>query len=260
MHVVAIHDIEPADGSRAAALAAVLGVTPYDARSRVMNAGPSVVAVLPEPAEARALASRLDAAGFATIVRDAATVERDAFWSPVRSFVVEPRSLLITPVGGDPHPLPWAAIRLILRGTDIARSTTTTTATEKKFSVGRAVVSGGLVRNKKVKVQHTHDEQTREGFLHVYAAGHPVSVFVETAVDYTGLGELLQSARTANFLVLLGLLRERAPQAAFDERLLHGVGQGAILGPRLDPSRHLRLASALIAAAAARISDGGRAN
>ncbi len=251
MYVVAIHSTEPADGSRAPALAAALGVTAFDVRHRVLSPGPCVVVASPDPDAARAVAARLEAAGFPSLVRDADAIARSTIWTTVRSFELGAAGMQVTPRQGDPFDIPWAAVRLLVRGTAVDAETTVETHTEKRFSLGRAVASGGLVYNKKVKVEHTHTEQTREGFFHLYAAGLPVSVFGETTVEYTGLGERMQPTRAVNFAVLIERIRELAPHAAYDDRLQTRVGQSVLLGPTLDPGRYLSVASALISATTA---------
>jgi hypothetical protein len=251
MYVVVIHSTEPADGSRAVALAAVLGGTAFDVRHRVLSPGPCVVAATPDAAVARDLAARLAAAGFPSLIRDADAIARSDIWTTARSFELRAGGMTVAPRQGDSYEVPWSAVRLLVRGTAVSSETTVETQTEKKFSMGRAVASGGLVRNKKVKVEHSHTEQLREGFFHLYAAGLPVSVFGETTVDYVGLGERMQPTRTVNFVVLIERIRELAPQAAYDDRLQTRVGQSVLLGPTLDPGRYLSVASALISATTA---------
>lgn len=252
MYVVAIYSTEPTDGSRAPALAAVLGGTAFDVRHRVLSPGPCVVAATPDAVVARDLAARLQAAGFPSLVRDADAIARSNIWTVVRSFELGAAGIRATPRQGEPLDIPWSAVRLVVRGTMVDTETTVETHTEKKFDLGRAVASGGLMRNKKVKVEHTHTEQTREGFFHLYAAGLPVAVFGETTVDYQGLGERMQHTRAVNFVVLIDHIREQicelAPHAAYDDRLLTRVGQSVLLGPTLDPGRYLSVASALLSA------------
>jgi len=144
----------------------------------------------------------------------------------------------------------WEHITLVVHGNALAEETTTEVVTSKNFSPGRAIATGGMIKSKKTRTESTSTERSREGFLHIYAPG-TIAVVRETAVDYGGLGSALQVSRSANFMGLLAMLRERAPQARFDDRLLKLVGQAQVLGNVLDPLRHIRLASALIAAAAA---------
>ena len=85
--------------------------------------------------------------------------------------------------------------------------------------------------------------------MHVYARGGKIAVIGEQSMDYAGLGDLLEHARSANFLALLKLIRQRAPHADVDERLLTHAGQTTVLSGRLDPAPYVKLASGLIAGA-----------
>ena len=73
-----------------------------------------------------------------------------------------------------------------------------------------------------------------------------IVAFYENAVVYEGLGSSRALSRSANFLQLLAELRKRSPAARFDDRLLNKAGAAALLGNRLDPERHMVIATALL--------------
>jgi hypothetical protein len=248
--VVAIHALDPQDSSRAPALAEALGCTAYEARGRLVTAGPSVVAQGVDREPLAEVGRRLKAAGFRVILVDTAVIERPGLWYEVRSFELAPAGWRVMTRGGERTAMRWDRIDLVVRGRATRETMTTEVQTEKRFSAARAIATGGMVRSKKTTTETTHTETTPEGFLHVFAHG-AVAVIRETAVDYGGLGEALEVSRAANFMALLATLRERAPRARFDDRLLRHVAAAQILGTTLDPVRYARLASALIATAAA---------
>ncbi len=247
MHVVAIYGARPGDSSQVEALAKGLACGAYDARARLTHDGPSVVAVHRERGPMEGTATRLRTLGFQVVIVDSEQVEQPERWHSVRTFELLPPGWRITMRGGRRVAIPWPDVTLIARGTGITETTSTEVVKGKKLAVGRAIATGGLVRNKKTKKEVSHSRSEREGFLHVYARGS-VSVVRETAVDYGGLEDGLQLSRAANFLALLQTLRQRAPRAVFDDSLLTRVGQARVLGPQLDPQRYLRLASALVSA------------
>lgn len=248
--VVAIHSTAPGDSSLPTALAGALGCTAYEARGRLITAGPSVVAQGVDRAPLEAVATKLRSAGFRVLLLDAAVLQRPGLWWEVRSFELAPAGWRVTTRDGSRTAMKWDQIRLVVRGTAVAESTTTEVVKGKRFSAARAVATGGMIRSKKTTTETTSTETTREGYLHVYAPG-VVAVIRETGVDYTGLGGAMEVSSSANFMAFLNTLRERVPRARFDDRLLKQVGQAQILGSKLDPGRYPRLASALIAAAAA---------
>ena len=257
MILVAIHHTQPTDGSRAPALAAALGKTAYDVRARVLAPGPCVVTVTKDPAQARATEDALRAAGFSTLVRDSAGLDRPERRFDLRSFALEPEGWRLVNRAGREVVVPYGAVRVLIVGMGVVTTTETEVVTKKKRSLGRAVMTGGLSTKKKVKHRVAHTLQARERFLHAYTAAGGVVVARETAVDYGGLGAprtqpterpAQQATRAADFERLVAALRQRAPRAAFDDRLLTVPGQRQLLGPALDPEAHADLASALLAA------------
>ena len=250
MHVVAIYDTAPSDGSLAPALAKAMGLHAMDVRHRVMSPGPCIVAVHNDADAASELCMRLNAADFPAFVRDVPAVQGSPVWVPVRSFTMDSSGIDWRPPGrGDAFRMAWEDIHLVVRGTRVAVTETSETIERKSFSMARAVATGGLVRKKKVKVEQSRTEQQREGFIHVYSAAGKIAVIGEQSFDYKGLGGLLEHSRAANFIALLKLIRQRAASATLDDRLLTHAGQTTLLSGRLDTQEHIKLASALIAGA-----------
>ena len=199
---------------------------------------------------AHATCKRLIASGFPAFSRDVSAVQQSPVWTAARGFSLSAEGIRWHPSGvGEPFPMRWSDIHLIVRGTRVTVTESVETVKQKSFSVTRAVATSGIVRNKTVKTEQSRTEQQREGFIHVYERGGRVAIIGEQSMDYAGLGDLLERSRSSNFLVLLKVIRQRAPGADIDERLLTHAGQANVLSGRLDPSSYLKLASGLIAGA-----------
>ena len=246
MYLVAIHSINPQDDGLAPILARILGCTAYEARGRLISAGPSVVAHGLESRPLQTLASTLKAAGFRVLLLNTAAIERPGLWWEARSFELSPTAWRVTTRDAKRTVMKWDRISLIVRGKSRIETSTTEVTQGKQFSAARAVASGGMVRKKKVRTETTKTGTDHEGFLHIYSPGS-VIVIRESAITYTGLGNHLKPTRNANFMALIELLKRRAPRAPFDDRLLRHAGLVQILGPTLDPASHTHLASALLA-------------
>jgi hypothetical protein len=117
--------------------------------------------------------------------------------------------------------LPYAEIAALIRAAQISTLDSTVTTVEKKLNVGRALMTGGLMMNKKVeKTTHSASEE-REQVLYAFPRGtHTPLVFRESVLRYQGLGPHLKSVTAQNFATLIELLRERAPHALYDQRML----------------------------------------
>jgi hypothetical protein len=248
MNVVGIHSLNEDRKNRPAALAAAIGATAYEASSRlrVPGNGPLVIAVFADLQKAEDLAGRLNAADFPAVVLTAAEIETESRQSTVRRFSLAAQGLIVES-GNSNIDIPYQEVGLILRGTAITSSTATETSKERKFSVERALLSGGAMLTKTTKTEREVTTEEREGFFSLYAKGRPGLLFRENSLVYDSLGLARKHSSSANMGYLISELRSRCPAAVYDERLLARAAQAALLGPTLRPEGHLPVATALLA-------------
>jgi len=255
MHIVAVYRLQGPPEELAGQLAGLLATTAYEMRSRVMapGGGPAVVARFAEAGPATACAEALRQAGFAVLVIDSAAPVREPF--PVHRLFLGTEGLRAVSRQEQGLEIPYAAVQLLVRGTGISTSSTTETSTERKFSLGRAVATGGLVMSKTQKTVTESTSEARESFCVLYAAGQPPLVLRQAAMDYQPFGADLKPTRDANFNWACSELRRRCGHAAWDERLQTRAGQVQLLGPGLPPEQYLDLAIRLLARAL--LADAG---
>lgn len=248
MYIVAIDNLGEDREVLARALSVALGTTVYDAlvRVRVPGKGPFIVAVYNEKNIAFERADKLGAAGFRSLVLGQDEVETDEMRTIVRRFLFSESELEIEARTGDPVRIKFALIDIIIRGTRIAHTTETETVKGRKFDAGRAVLSGGLMTTKSVKITQQSTTELREGFIQVYSGNRHPLVFLESALLYDSLGAAIQPTRAANFACVLAELKRRCPGAVYDDRLLTRAGQSQLLGPMFDPEKNLNLAVSLL--------------
>jgi hypothetical protein len=122
----------------------------------------------------------------------------------------------------------------------------TETTERRQLSLGRAVLTGGLMVTKTVKTSKSEVQIDVAGFLHLYPAAGPPLVFRQGDLNFAGLGKELQPSVAANFTRLVAVLRELCPKARYDERLATPPGQARLLGPSLPPASHLDVAITLL--------------
>ncbi len=249
MHVVAIHRLKDDKQNLAAALAAILKGTAFEALSRLRapGSGPFVVGVFAEQERAAALAKELESGGFSAAVLSAGELDREAGWWNIRRFSLNDQDLFVESIDSQSLTLAYQDIDLILRGTGISSSTSTETTKERKFDAGAAMLSGGLKMTKTTKTTREVTKEEREGFFTLYAVNNPTLLFRENSLAYDALGSCRGLSRSANFAQLAAELRRRCPAARYDDRLLNRAGAAALLGPSLSPEKHLVAATALLA-------------
>jgi hypothetical protein len=255
MHVVALQFDKDAGDALAVRLAAVLGRTLLEARGRVSEpeGGPAVLATFGAPGPAEEYAEELRSRGFEVLVLPPEEVERDGQRLVVRSFELGSGALTVQSRQGKTVVVPWPEVRLLLRGIVRMQHKRTVMVQQRELSLGRAILTHGLVVTKVKKSPRTEVVPgENEGFLHLYAPSAPPLVFPQNDLDYSGLvglGPGLEPSAAANFARLGAALRAACPEARYDERLATQQGQARLLGPSLPPERHLDVAVTLLSRA-----------
>ena len=249
MNAVAIYNLGQDREKRAAALASALGMTMYEALSRLRSPGngPFTIGVFAEQERAVQTEEKLRSAGFSAVVLTEGEIIAERSPLSARKFVLGENELAVVTETGKSLIVSFQDIRLILRGTGIVSVTATETVKNRSLSLGRAAMSGGLMITKTAKAVQEVATEERLAFFNLYAGDNRVIVFRENTLLFDSLGPALQPSRTLNFTYLIAELRSRSPHAEYDERLLTRPAQIALLGPTLNPEEHLSVATALLA-------------
>jgi hypothetical protein len=248
VNVVAIHYAPGAGEAMAGALAEALDKTPYEARARLSDpeGGPAVVARYGEIEAAWACAGRLRANGISPILLTEEDLEKDSRRFLVRSFELGGDRLTAVSRRGETAEVAYRDLDLFLRGIRIAETIETKTTEQRKFSLGRALATQGLMMTKTVRKTEKLTTVEREELVHLYAAGRPPLVFRSGALDYRSFGPDLQPSVQAQFTRLVAEMRRAFPQVPYSERLANRQSRSRILGPGLSDD-HLDVAISLLA-------------
>lgn len=221
-------------------LAACAGVTAAEARTRLAGDLPRIAAVVADPQAAADLARRLTDAGFLAGAVAASRVEHDADRDIVASIALGDEALTATLQGaGGVREIPWSQVSLVLHGTLTTTRETTEERTTKKFSAGRALLTGGLVMRKSETTSETKTNVASQAFLYLHAGdGGPTLALYERRTNYAALGRALLPSSRANFDQVLAQIRARATNARIDGRLMRPVGLGVapLPPPGMDPA------------------------
>lgn len=247
MHVVVIDGWREETAELAQALADALGVTAYEARQRLIGGGPAVAASFADEQQAMALATKLEQRGISTMVVDAAAVRSRAGRFIVRRFELGKWSLRIETGDGKCADIPYDEIDLLLPGASTTGYSETKTVTERKLSVGKTLLSGGIPMTKKVERQEEVMTEERRKVLYLYAGNRSPVDFSQDGMTYDGLGADMKLSRELNFAYLISELRRLSPAAVYDDRLMNRLGQVRLLGPAQNPEANLDLAAEILA-------------
>jgi len=248
MHLVAVHNWQEEEAEVAKTIAEAMGTVVFEARQKISGGGPAVLASFAELQRAQTLAGRLSQAGVPTLVVDAAAVRSRN--QPIRAchFVLGPQALQIKTFAGELFVVDYGAIELLLVAICTAGQTqTTTTETERKFSLGKTLLAGGVPMTKKVQSEKIVNVEERDEALWLYTREGTVVIFNRGAMNYDGLGDAMQFTRDLNFAHLKNQLRSLASQAGYDDRLLKRATMIRLLGPALNPETDFDLAFEILA-------------
>lgn len=248
MQIVVIYGWQQAESEVAKSIAETLGILIFEARQKIAGGGPVVLANFADQGEAEELAARLSQAKVPAFVVDSEAVRNRQRPFQVRRFVPGDQVLQIESLTGELRDLSYVSVELLLVATGSSgTSQTTATLTERKFSLGKTLLSGGVPMTSKVTSQTTMTSEERDETLWLYSTGQTVVIFDRAAINYDGLGDAMQITRELNFAHLKSELRRLAPQAVYDDRLLKRAGLVHLLGLNLSPESDLDLAFEILA-------------
>jgi hypothetical protein len=220
MFVVALLALGTPAEVEAAALAGDLGITAFEAGQLVRGFLPSVVLRTPDLARAQALGRALHGRGHHAVMCDTAQVAASSAMQSVRVFRLQPDALVAVGPTGEETFLPFADVVAVVRAVHRSSGAKTAVTREKKFDIGRAVLTQGLSMHKTVEKQTSQTVEEREPVVYLFRTSGPPWLLTETGCRYDGLGPHLRPVRLENFNTLVRLLREACPAAPYDERLV----------------------------------------
>ena len=219
MFVVAIAELRTPLEIEAAALAADHKTTVYEERLNLTAGLPAVVLTTPDIDLARAALGRLRARGHGAIAVDSGVVIASSDMIEARRFRLEERAL----AAGDPADshLPWDDLLAILRATHRSQTATETERKQKEFSLGRALATGGLIVSKTTTHTSSSVRPFQEQVVYLFRkSGETPWILRETGTHWGALNLTTIQSSMQSFVTTVGRLRERAPGAVYDERLM----------------------------------------
>ncbi len=247
MYIVAVHNWQKEDVEVAKIIAEKTGTVAFEARQKISGGGPAVLASFADLQQAEVLAGKLSQAGVPALVIDTVAVRSRNQPLHVCRFVLAPQKLQLESFNGELFEIDYDKIDLLLVAICSAGQTQmTTTETERKFSLGKTLLAGGVPMTKKVKSDKTVNIEERDETLWLYVRGGATVIFNRGAMNYEGLGDAMQFTRELNFAYLKNELRRLAPQAVYDDRLIKRAVLIRLLGPALNPETAFDLACEIL--------------
>jgi len=229
VYVVAIRRLASSVDEAAAIVADEIRSVVYTERVKLRAGEPCVVLASPDRERATALAKRLASPGNDVIIVDDTDVVASSDMVLIREVRFDAEAFVaITEL--TELALPWHDLAALLPATHRTRTETTKSVTEKKFALGRAIVTGGLARNKTVTKDVVTRTDDNEPVLYLFRRGRQLPwLLSQSRARFGGLGARLGPIAAPNFAATIDELRRRAPTARFDDRLVGRRGSVADL-------------------------------
>jgi len=247
MHIVVINRWKKDTDDLKQKIAKTLGITAYEVQQRMLCGSPTVLVSFADPQQALALVNKLNPLGIATMVVDATEVHSRTGNIIVRHFKLNESSLFIETGDNRTAEIPYDKIDVLLPATSTVTFSETKTTTEKKLSLGKTLLTGGIPMFNKVTHQQevTSEDSKKVLYLYVNKRRDPI-IFSQDGVTYEGLGEAMKLSRGMNFTYLISELHRLSPAAAYDDRLLKRIGQVRLLGPTINPDTNIDIAAEIL--------------
>ena len=259
MHIVVVHNWQNEASGVAKTIAETLGILIFEARQKIAGGTPVALVSLADPLQASRISEELFRHGVPAFVIDSQELRSRNQSHAVARFVLGEQQLQIETSSGESLALDYTAVEsLLLASCSAGELQTSHSIAERKFSLGKTLLAGGVPMTKKVKTEVKMTSEERDQTLWLYTRDGKLWIFGRGAMNYTGLGSALQLSCDLNFTYLKNELRRRAPQAAFDDRLLRRGELIRVLGQPLRAETDLDLAFEILARSLREQQAGGK--
>jgi hypothetical protein len=210
----------------AKALAADLGTTVYEERLKLTAGVPLLALSTTDGAVARDLVAKLRARGHRAQLCRASEIVPPTV---LKQFTFDADGL---DSGADQ--LPWDDVSALVQARHHVHTEKTATIKERKFDLGRAVMTGGLMTSKTSKREVVTTSDDVEHVLYLFrASDEPPWLLREHGTNYSCLGARRDPTSARNFATAVELFRAHAPHARFDDSLARRPVKEADLFARL---------------------------
>lgn len=215
-YVVAIGTLGTTLEAEARALAEDVGSTAYEERLKLVGGVPAIVLTTRDGNAAQALVAKLRARGHRAQLCRVSEVVAASAMIVLRQFHLDDDALR----SGQDR-LPWSDISALIRARHRSTATSVDIVKDKKFDLGRAIVTGGLMTRRTEKREVVTRSETTEQVLYLFrASGCTPWLLREHSAHYGALGAALAPSAMLNFAIAVEQFRARASQARFDDGLL----------------------------------------
>ncbi len=205
----------------ALALAPLSSLAAYDLKLRLAGPLPVVFERVPDAQRARQLLVALRARGHGAVACDLARVASSEQMTSPRSYELGAHAFVALDPAWGQRQMPYVDLLALIRANSATIEQSSSISKRKKLSLGRAAMTGGLVMRKSTTTDQRSTAEEREQVLYLIRDnGQDPMLLRERHLRHQGLGALVKPTSLENFGTLVARLRQEAPQALYDDRLV----------------------------------------
>jgi hypothetical protein len=208
-------------------LAPLLGLVAFDLRLRL--AGPiPVLLARADKDRADELVGLLRERGHGAIACDLDDITDSAEMVSPRTYQFGGDDFIASHPSFGSQAVPWADFVALIRASTVVEETSQVSK-QKKFSMTRAVLTGGMVMRRTKTTLKQSRSQEREQVLYIFCRTGPAPILLrQTRLHHQGLGDQVAHSSLDNFSALIEQLRRHASHAMYDEGLLTSRRQSSL--------------------------------
>lgn len=201
-------------------LAQLMGMLPYEARLRLSSGLPVILTRGIALNVAQQNLSALRAHGFGAVAIDEAAAPSSEHAQVAASFELADGELRVAARANQSSVIRYPQLIACVRAIEVSEEEQATETVEKKFSLGRTALSGGLMTSKTVRksINKKSGEHEQVAYLFRHDSSEPL-MLRERALSYAGLGSERGHSAAESLSRLIAALRQRAPNMLVDDRL-----------------------------------------
>lgn len=211
-------------------LAQELGEQAYDLRLKLGGQLPAYVYRGPDLARAQAVLAILHRRGHGAVACDVDSVHSSDTMLTPRGVHIESECVVVER-GVAQDVLRYDELLAVIHAMETAGVDGLAKTTERKVSLGRAALSGGLLWTKSASTEKKIQSRDAEAVLYlIRLSGQAPILLRQHSIRLSGLSGPTPPTSVEAFHTLVAQLRQRAPDALYDNRLLVSKRKATIAG------------------------------
>jgi hypothetical protein len=213
MFIVALTELKDSLDAEATHLAALLGVSAYDVKSRIAGPLPKILLQTANGETARRVCRGIAARGHGALALDASTVVAATEMVSLHRFELDEGGM--SSQAGDR--LAWSDLGVVVVAGRSLRVARTTEETQYQSSLGGRRPNQVTREVTRAESSTTHSAYF---FPNAHAASRRPWVLDEATAQFSSLGPSMQPTRRANFHTTISKVRQLAPGVVIDDRFV----------------------------------------